>query len=71
MQHPDLVFMVEKSMRGDRLPPRHAAHTRPITEFRSVTGRILVALGDRISPAQSVSLESPMTTAGPKLAPCA
>ena len=70
MQHPDLVFMVEKSMRGDRLPPRHAARPRPITELRNVTGRVLMALGDRISPAQCVSLESPMTTAGPKLAPC-
>lgn len=71
MQHPDLVFMVEKSMRGDRLPPRHAAYRRPITELRSVTGRVLVALGERISPTQRVSLDRrPMVTAGPSLAPC-
>lgn len=70
MQHPDLVFMIEKSMRGDRLPPRHAAHWRPVTELRSGTGKVLVALGDRISPTRCVALDSPMTTAGPKLAPC-
>lgn len=75
MQHPDLLFELQKSMRIDHNPHRIPFDQRPATslfkDVRTAIGRSLIATGNRLAPAPCPDLRSTSVAGTLDLQPCA